>query len=52
MVVLETGAEMATESKPVFQASVNNSAEWTNHTWHTWNDFGMDITHLACVGHP
>ncbi len=42
--VLETGAEVATESKPVFQASVNNSAEWTNYTWHTWNDFDMSIT--------
>jgi hypothetical protein len=42
--ILETGAEVATESKPSFDASVNNSAEWTNYTWHTWNFSNMNIT--------
>jgi hypothetical protein len=34
---LEAGGEIATEEKPVFDSSTNNSAEWTNYTWHTWN---------------
>jgi hypothetical protein len=34
---LEAGGEVATEEKPSFAASTNNSAEWTNGTWHTWN---------------
>jgi hypothetical protein len=41
---LEAGGEIATESKPSFASAANNSAQWTNDTWHTWNFASMVVT--------
>jgi hypothetical protein len=41
---LEAGGEIATESKPSFASTSNNSAQWTNRTWHTWNFASAKVT--------
>lgn len=41
---VEAGGEIATEEKPAFASSSNNDAEWTNHTWHTWNFARAHVT--------
>lgn len=49
---LEAGGEVATESKPTFGASTNNSAEWTTAHGIRGTSQRWKLRHLGYARHP